>query len=289
MGQPEASRWKRFKTWFIEHITAFGLTVTVVWFVVYFRVYFVDIKLVDPSFIGAMPQKDFPSFLRNFYSMPLNEQGDFLAGFFAPLAFFWLIIGYFMQGYEISLQREEMTKQVDATEDNAKSAALNVFLIQSKDIHEEMQVAVQGIFGYIPKSYFLRIGNQFEHLRYFERIHQQLKHMYSDRSSQNNMDGTNSIDEFEQPINELGERNYVRIYCYLFSILLQKSYKADSTGQLTFHYQMSAAGRLNDFFLNTLGKATYFPKQIDKIVPEDKLQKILEDYNKTHITSERRN
>ncbi len=38
----------------------------------------------------------------------LNELGDFLAGFFTPLAFGWLIYGYFLQSSELSLQRKEL-------------------------------------------------------------------------------------------------------------------------------------------------------------------------------------
>lgn len=39
----------------------------------------------------------------------LNELGDFLAGFFTPLAFFWLVYGYLLQSKELRLQREELT------------------------------------------------------------------------------------------------------------------------------------------------------------------------------------
>ncbi len=38
----------------------------------------------------------------------LNELGDFLAGFFTPLAFGWLIYGYLLQYSELSLQRKEL-------------------------------------------------------------------------------------------------------------------------------------------------------------------------------------
>ena len=39
----------------------------------------------------------------------LNELGDFLAGFFTPLAFGWLVYGYLLQSRELRLQREELT------------------------------------------------------------------------------------------------------------------------------------------------------------------------------------
>lgn len=44
-----------------------------------------------------------------------NELGDFLAGAFAPPAFMWLIIGYFLQATELRHQIEELRHQVEAT------------------------------------------------------------------------------------------------------------------------------------------------------------------------------
>lgn len=41
----------------------------------------------------------------------LNEVGDFLAGFFTPLAFLWLVYGYFLQSRELGLQRQELALQ----------------------------------------------------------------------------------------------------------------------------------------------------------------------------------
>ena len=54
--------------------------------------------------------------------MSLNEWGDFLAGVSAPLALFWLVVGYFQQGEELRLntealkaQQEELRRQVQET------------------------------------------------------------------------------------------------------------------------------------------------------------------------------
>lgn len=51
----------------------------------------------------------------------LNEWGDFIAGFSAPLAFFWLVLGYLQQGQELKnntemlrLQAEELKHSTDA-------------------------------------------------------------------------------------------------------------------------------------------------------------------------------
>lgn len=50
----------------------------------------------------------------------LNAWGDFFAGFFAPLAFLWLVLGYLQQGEELRnsadalrLQAEELKKSVE--------------------------------------------------------------------------------------------------------------------------------------------------------------------------------
>ena len=45
-----------------------------------------------------------------------NEIGDFLAGIAAPPAFYWLIVGYFLQQQELSLQRQEIARLAQAQE-----------------------------------------------------------------------------------------------------------------------------------------------------------------------------
>ncbi|MEZ5557576.1 MAG: hypothetical protein R3E86_03415 [Pseudomonadales bacterium] len=53
----------------------------------------------------------------NFTTQPIENQGSFLEGAFAPLAFLWLVIGYFLQhkalqenNHNIELQYEEMKR-----------------------------------------------------------------------------------------------------------------------------------------------------------------------------------
>lgn len=57
-------------------------------------------------------------------SLEPNEIGDFLAGVFAPLAFFWLVLGFFQQGIELRnsgralwLQGEELRNSVEQQRD----------------------------------------------------------------------------------------------------------------------------------------------------------------------------
>lgn len=59
----------------------------------------------------------------NGYTLPtsLNELGDFLAGIFAPIAFFWLILGYIQQGKQLdqntrALEQQERALQLQINE-----------------------------------------------------------------------------------------------------------------------------------------------------------------------------
>lgn len=61
------------------------------------------------------------------YEMPLNELGDFLAGIFGPIAFFWLILGFLQQG-------QELKQSTKALELQAKE--LNNSVTQQKELVE---------------------------------------------------------------------------------------------------------------------------------------------------------
>lgn len=86
----------------MKKTTLFGLIGTAIWI-------FVFISLITIDW-------------HNFLNMPLNEKGDFFAGIFAPVAFLWLVIGYFQQGEELQLntdalksQQAELWRQAGAT------------------------------------------------------------------------------------------------------------------------------------------------------------------------------
>ncbi|QDP19492.1 hypothetical protein [Sphingomonas xanthus] len=53
--------------------------------------------------------------------LPLNELGDFLGGVASPLAFLWLVLGYFQQGREIRLSSKAL--QLQAKEMRASRGA----------------------------------------------------------------------------------------------------------------------------------------------------------------------
>ena len=47
----------------------------------------------------------------SFNEISINELGDFLAGFFSPVAFLWLILGYIQQGHELQQNTLALTQQ----------------------------------------------------------------------------------------------------------------------------------------------------------------------------------
>lgn len=48
-----------------------------------------------------------------FVTMDLNTVGDFLAGAFSPLAFFWLVLGFIQQGRELNISSKALQAQAD--------------------------------------------------------------------------------------------------------------------------------------------------------------------------------
>lgn len=54
----------------------------------------------------------------------LNELGDFIAGAFAPLAFFWLVRGYYQQGKELKQNTEALRLQADELKNSVEQQKL---------------------------------------------------------------------------------------------------------------------------------------------------------------------
>lgn len=107
-----------------------------------------------------------------------NEWGDFFAGFFAPLAFLWLVLGYLQQGEELQLstkalllQAEELRNSVQQQRELVEVSRLQVEAQREAFLHERIlriealkpQFVVQnqgGSFsGTGAANYSLTIGN----------------------------------------------------------------------------------------------------------------------------------
>ncbi len=74
-----------------------------------------------------------------FFHQPLEALGSFLEGAFAPLAFLWLVVGYFLQQKELSKNTEAIQKQHIEMEKSARHAELQAHSIQASALHSQQQ------------------------------------------------------------------------------------------------------------------------------------------------------
>lgn len=74
-----------------------------------------------------------------FFNQPLESLGSFLEGAFAPLAFLWLVVGYFLQQKELSKNTEAIQKQHIEMEKSSRHAALQASSIQASALHSQQQ------------------------------------------------------------------------------------------------------------------------------------------------------
>jgi hypothetical protein len=74
-----------------------------------------------------------------FSSLPLEALGSFLEGAFAPLAFLWLVVGYFLQQKELSKNTAVIQQQHTEMQKSAEHAALQAVSIQASALHSQQQ------------------------------------------------------------------------------------------------------------------------------------------------------
>lgn len=137
-----------------ERLKRIGVVVSVIW-------------LVGAGlYVGFMWSKIF--------ALQPNEFGDFLAGVFAPLAFFWLVLGFYQQGEELrasvdalTLQSEEMRNSVEqqrllaeATREQVDRDRAAAELAVQRSKASKLRVSFEKIDGY---HYKLIIHNAGEH------------------------------------------------------------------------------------------------------------------------------
>ena len=74
-----------------------------------------------------------------FFNQPLESLGGFLEGAFAPLAFLWLVIGFFLQQKELSKNTEVIQKQHIEMQKSAQHSAIQANSIQASVLHSQQQ------------------------------------------------------------------------------------------------------------------------------------------------------
>lgn len=91
---------------------------------------------------------------RPFAILPADQLGNFLEGAFAPLAFLWLVIGYFLQQKELEQNTEALRSQAIEIRRSAEQA-----VIQSENLVASERHARQEAFLQIAQSVRAQLGS----------------------------------------------------------------------------------------------------------------------------------
>ncbi len=74
-----------------------------------------------------------------FTVLPADELGNFLEGAFAPLAFLWLVIGYFIQQRELERNTEALSSQLHEIERSAEQSVIQSEKLAESEVHARQQ------------------------------------------------------------------------------------------------------------------------------------------------------
>jgi hypothetical protein len=74
-----------------------------------------------------------------FFNQPLDSLGSFLEGAFAPLAFLWLVVGYFLQQKELSENTAAIQMQHIEMQKSSEHSAIQAASIQTSVLHSQQQ------------------------------------------------------------------------------------------------------------------------------------------------------
>ncbi|MEM7000983.1 MAG: hypothetical protein AAF529_09355 [Pseudomonadota bacterium] len=78
-----------------------------------------------------------------FVSQPPEQMGNFLEGAFAPLAFLWLVIGYFLQQKELEQNTEALRAQATEIQRSAEQAVIQTENLAASEIHQRQEAFLQ--------------------------------------------------------------------------------------------------------------------------------------------------
>ncbi len=84
-------------------------------------------------------QEGWSAFLR----LPADDLGSFLEGAFAPLAFLWLVIGYFLQKKELEQNTEALKAQAEEIQRTAEQAVIQSEQMAASEVHARQEAFLQ--------------------------------------------------------------------------------------------------------------------------------------------------
>ena len=77
---------------------------------------------------------------QNFTRLPAAEFGSFLEGAFAPLAFLWLVVGFFLQQQQLEDNTRTIQRQLQVMERQAEQAEVQARAIAADEMHSRQDV-----------------------------------------------------------------------------------------------------------------------------------------------------
>lgn len=78
-----------------------------------------------------------------FHTIPADQLGSFLEGAFAPLAFLWLVIGYFLQKKELEQNTQALRAQAEEIQRQSEQAVIQSEKLAASEIHARQEVFLQ--------------------------------------------------------------------------------------------------------------------------------------------------
>lgn len=78
-----------------------------------------------------------------FVNLPAEQLGSFLEGAFAPLAFLWLVIGYFLQQKELEQNTDALRAQLREVERSAEQAVVQSEKMAASEVHARQDTFLQ--------------------------------------------------------------------------------------------------------------------------------------------------
>ncbi len=78
-----------------------------------------------------------------FAFLPADQLGSFLEGAFAPLAFLWLVIGYFLQKKELEQNTQALRAQAEEIQRQSEQAIIQSEKLTASEMHSRQEVFLQ--------------------------------------------------------------------------------------------------------------------------------------------------
>jgi hypothetical protein len=78
-----------------------------------------------------------------FAFLPADRLGSFLEGAFAPLAFLWLVIGYFLQKKELEQNTQALRAQAEQIQRQSEQAVIQSEKLAASEMHARQEVFLQ--------------------------------------------------------------------------------------------------------------------------------------------------